>query len=147
MLAACVVAGWSLLGLADVSAATGVPDSIRPADLVGVWSVTMTVSYSTSGDVQVGDIKAEQWNVSFESGLLKVKVVGGSGTTDTYQGSVRQNGSVSLTFEDRTHSVGVDVRGSGKELVGRRVVAASGMKTTGGHFGVVAVLYDIKLSR
>ena len=108
-------------------------------ELVGTWDVTLHANYSTCAAASVGDQKAEQWTVSTSAGSLKVNVSGGDNTTKSYSGSAKDDGTIVLAAEGS--EVGVELKGKGGKLAGRRVVA----RPSGSVFkkGACAIVYDV----
>ena len=65
------------IACATSPAAAGQSNTLKPADLIGVWDVTRTVTKSTCGDrVKVGDASVVKWHIRVSSGELKIQEVG-----------------------------------------------------------------------
>ena len=69
----------------DSTQTTDTGNFYNPA-IVGIWSVKMTCTETTCTGSAVGDIKTEQWNISYEANAIIAKAMSDDKLVRTYTG-------------------------------------------------------------
>lgn len=75
-----------LASLQDTSSKTNDTIGVYKPELIGRWNVTMQCIETSCEGPAVGDVKNEQWEVSYEGTILVAKVISANKVTRTYKG-------------------------------------------------------------
>jgi hypothetical protein len=71
--------------------------------IIGIWNVKMTCTQTTCSGSAVGDIRTEQWNISYESNSVIVKAMADEKLIRTYIGNPNIN-TIELKDQQTTDS-------------------------------------------
>ena len=127
-----------LLAFAGLAHADGVPDPYEASRWTGTWSMTMTASYSTCDDVQVGDARKVRWTFKYtKAGFSATETGGAKGDAADYTGTMSYTVPATIRFR-HGRAAGADLYLADGDVVGRWVVVRTVAKNA------CVAIYDVR---